>query len=67
MLIEILEDYNYIVNDEKYIKGQQIEVSDLYTFKDNYIRYYDYYIKNYGEVSTIDYIPKNICRIISDK
>lgn len=62
MKIILLEDFDYIVNDRKYCKDEILKVIEFKKIKHNYAYCY---IRKDG-TRTIDWIPKEITKIIEE-
>ncbi|MGF7535019.1 hypothetical protein AAGG74_15220 [Bacillus mexicanus] len=54
----VLENYDSVINDYVYREGQIIEIIELETFQDTYAIYYE---------ETLDFIPKDIIRVLIDE
>lgn len=54
MIVMLLEDYDYVLNDYSYKKGQLVQVQELEGFS-KYARYHH---------DSVDWIPKDLVQII---
>ena len=65
MRIKIIKDYDSVVNDRKYLKGEEHEV-ELKSFSNSYARYYTGILSVNPEIkgAILDWINKDYCEII---